>query len=106
MCDQADKGKGKEKEVKKRVMKKARSEAEVGLSWIREEEDNSMEDNSQSSTAAIWAVVDAIHDMKDENQRFCDMLIHNVLKPLMESTIMTGLAMKEWTWYLYLKRTR
>jgi hypothetical protein len=101
MCDRADKGKGKE--VKKRVTKKARSEVEAGPSRIREEEDDGIEDNSQSSTAAIWAVVDAIHDMKDENQRFRDMLIHNILKPLMESTIATGFAMKEWTRYLYLK---
>jgi hypothetical protein len=101
MCDQADKGKGKE--VKKRVMKKARLEVEAGPSQVREEEDNGIKDNSQNLTAALWVIVDAIHNMKDENQRFRDMLIHNVLKPLMESTIAMGLVMKEWTRYLYLK---
>jgi hypothetical protein len=73
------------------------------ISGVREEEDNRIEDNSQNSTAALWAIVDTIHDMKDKNQHFQDMLIHNVLKPLMESTIATGLVMKEWTQYLYMK---
>jgi hypothetical protein len=54
MCDQADKGKGKE--MKKRVTKKARSEAEAGPLRVREEEDDRIEDNSQSSTAALWAL--------------------------------------------------
>jgi hypothetical protein len=106
MCDRADKGKGKEKEVKKRVTKKARSEAEVGLLRVREEEDDGIKDNSQNSMAALWAIVDAIHNMKDKNQQFRNLLIHNVLKPLMESTIMMGLAMKEWTWYLYMKSAK
>jgi hypothetical protein len=44
--------------------------------------------------------------MKDENQQFRDMLIHNILKPLMESMIAMGLVMKEWTWYLYVKTAK
>jgi hypothetical protein len=104
MCNWADKGKGKE--VKKRVTKKVRSEVQAGPSQVREEEDDSIEDNSQNLTVALWAIVDAIHNMKDENQCFWDMLIHNVLKPLMESTIAMGLAMKEWTWYLYVKSAK
>jgi hypothetical protein len=50
--------------------------------------------------------MDALHDMKDENQCFQDMLIHNVLRLIVESTIVMGLAMKEWTWYMYVKSAK
>jgi hypothetical protein len=104
MCNWVVKGKGKE--VKKRVMKKARPEVKVGPSQVREEEEDGIKDNSQNLMAALWVIVDAIHDMKDENQHFQDMLIQNVLRPIMESTITMGLVMKEWTQYLYVKSAK
>jgi hypothetical protein len=94
MCDWADKGKGKE--VKKRVVKKARLEFEVGLSQVRDE-DNGIKDNSKSLMAALWAVVDTLHNIQVDNQHHCNFMIHNVMRLILELTMAMGLAMKEWS---------
>jgi hypothetical protein len=54
-------------EVKKRVMKKARLEFKAGPSQVREEVDDGIEDNSESTAAVLWVVVDALHDIQDSN---------------------------------------
>lgn len=58
---------------------------------------------------ALWAVMDTLHDIQAENQCHCDFMIHNVMRLILESTMVMGLAMKEWSilgilWRRVLKR--
>jgi hypothetical protein len=95
MCDWVDKGKGKE--VKKRVVKKVRLEFEVGPSRVQDED--SVEDNSENSTAALWAVMDALHYIQVDNQCHHNFIIQNVSKLILEPSMVMGNAMKLFTLY-------
>jgi hypothetical protein len=83
-------------------VKKARLEVKVGLSRIRDEED-SIKDNSESLMAALWVVMDALHDIQVDNQQHHDFMIQNIMRPIVELTMATGLAMKEWMQYILAK---
>jgi hypothetical protein len=64
MCEWVDKGKGKE--VKKRVVKKVRSEFKAGLLGVCDDEDG-IKDNNKNLMAVLWVVVDALHNIQVDN---------------------------------------
>jgi hypothetical protein len=55
---------------------------------------------------ALWAVMDTLHDIQADNQCHCDFMIHNVMRLILESTMVMGLAMKEWSRYIVEKSAK